>query len=127
MRFFTPELYQQFNSRNEEEADRADAAWDEAIQAYRRHLDEIRTKFPPQVKKLAELNLHDAEIHSRVEEFQPSGPGIRGELPLPLPFWTALAMITVRLDGEIITLIYFLTDHLQVVAAPEDWACSKMR
>jgi hypothetical protein len=39
MRFFTPELYCLFNSANEEEADRAEEAWESALQAYRNHLE----------------------------------------------------------------------------------------
>ena len=62
MRFFTPELYVQFNSSNDEEADRGQEAWEAAIQAYGRHLDGIRAKMPSQVRTVSELCLHDAEV-----------------------------------------------------------------
>ena len=35
MRYFTRQLYQQFNSADDEEADRADEAWEAAIEKYR--------------------------------------------------------------------------------------------
>src|SRR5437870_701827 len=62
MRFFPPELYVRFNSADEDEADRANEAWESALLAYRKHLDDIRERFPSQVRKLAEFCLHDAEF-----------------------------------------------------------------
>ena len=76
MQFFTPELYMQFNSKDDEEAVRADAAWEEAIRNYRHHLEAIQARMPVPVEKLASLCLHDAEIVSRVEESYRRGPDL---------------------------------------------------
>ena len=62
MKFFTPELYLQFNSPDEDEADRADQAWEEVLHLYERRLEELRADMPPPVKDLAdERCFHDAE------------------------------------------------------------------
>src|SRR5439155_1551888 len=42
MRFFTPELYVQFNSPDDEVADRANEAWETALQSYQNHLTALR-------------------------------------------------------------------------------------
>jgi hypothetical protein len=67
MRYFTRQLYQQFNSADDAEADRADEAWEAALREYRRHLEGQRDRMPANVARLADLNLHDAEILSRLE------------------------------------------------------------
>lgn len=127
MRFFTPQLYQQFNSPDDETADRANEAWEGAIDAYRTHLESIRGGVPSGVAKLAELDLHDAEVLSRVEEIQAGAPYYLHEYPYPVPIspWTAVAIVTVRQEGAILSLIYGLWDRLRTHAAPEGWAFSK--
>jgi hypothetical protein len=127
MQFFTPQLYRQFNSPDDEEADRADQAWEEAIRAYHRRLDEIRDRMPSQVLRLTELSLHDAEVLSRVEEIQAGGSMFYPELPVALPVWSAVAIVTVKLDGEALSLIYGLCDRLRVIEAPPDWPFSRER
>jgi len=94
MKFFTPQLYLQFNSPDDQEANRADQAWEAAIQAYHRHLETIRERMPSQVAKLAGLDLHDAEILSRVEEVQAGGPLGDADFPWPMPIavWSAVAL-----------------------------------
>src|SRR5205085_5943268 len=74
MKYFTPELYQQFNSFGVDEAERADEAWDRAEAAYKERLASIRNHMPSPVVKLSELCLHDALVVSRVEQAQPNGP-----------------------------------------------------
>ena len=71
MRFFTPELYVRFNSADDAEADVADAEWESAVAAYRRHLDGLRDRIPMQVRALADLCLHDAELLAVQQEIQP--------------------------------------------------------
>jgi hypothetical protein len=71
MKFFTPQLYQQFNSPNGEEADRADEQWEQALRGYQKYLSEIRDRLPSQIIKLSELDLHDAESSPRVRRFSP--------------------------------------------------------
>lgn len=114
MRFFTPELYAQFNSQNEEVADRADAEWEKAIADYRRHLETIRDDLPSQVKQLAELCLHDAEIL-----------GFERELQSFLP--VSVAVLSLKQDDTIRSLIYMLWDRVREYPASKDWPFSPQR
>jgi hypothetical protein len=130
MLFFTPELYRRYNSQEDEIALAADAEWEAAIVAYHRHLAALNEKMPSQVIELSELCLHDGEILQRQEQQQPlsswsfeDGPGPRQFWP----FWYGLATIAVRLDNEIVTLLYFLCDHIIEQPATEDWPFSKKR
>ena len=108
MKYFTAELYQQFNSFDVDEAERADEAWDKAEATYKERLARIREHMPSQVVKLSELCLHDALVVSRVEQAEPAGAFdfFDGAHPGPLPFvWTAVAIIAVTLGEEVISLI----------------------
>jgi hypothetical protein len=130
MKYFTPELYQQFNSFDEEEAERADEAWDKAEVAYKERLASIREYMPTQVVKLSELCLHDALVVSRVEQAQPAGECRYVDGPYSSPFpglWTAVAIISVTVGEEVVSLIYCLSDHLTVKDAPEGWRFSKLQ
>ena len=49
MRYFTRQLYQQFNSPDDEEADRADQEWEAAIEKYRQHREGLRDRMPSPV------------------------------------------------------------------------------
>src|SRR4051794_15231145 len=129
MRYFTRSLYQQFNSPDDEVADRADEVWEAALVDYGKHLDGIPARMPATVSKLADLNLHDAEILSRVEEIQPGAPVFYADFPFPGPFalWSAVGIVTVRMGNQFLSLIYCLWDHIRVDPAPEDWQFSKLR
>jgi hypothetical protein len=129
MRYFTPQLYRLFNSADDEEADRADEAWEAAIGEYRRHLDAVRDRIPSNVAKLADLDLHDAEVLSRAKEVQAEGPFFSNYFPFPVPlaFWSAVAVVTARQGADLVSLIYGLWDHLRERPAPEDWPFSKVR
>lgn len=129
MKFFTPQLYQQFNSENDEVADRANDQWEEALRNYKMHLGELRDRLPSQVIKLSELDLHDAEILAQSEELQSSFlyPELPFHSPIPLPFWSAVAVLAVNKNGEGLSLIYCLWDQVREQAAPEDWPFSKLR
>jgi hypothetical protein len=126
MRFFTPDLYIRFNSTNDEEADRADEAWETAIREYRHYLDSLRDRMPVQVRKLAELCLHDAELLAQEEVIDPLVP-----LPVepfgPFPFWSAVAILSVRQDGTIFSLIYVLWDRVRECPPESSWPFSKLR
>jgi hypothetical protein len=84
---------------------------------------------PSQVRKLSEVCLHDAEVLSRAEEVQAGGPFLFPEFPFPfpVPFWTAVAVVSVKRDGEILTLFYCLWDRIRVHPSPENWPSSKVR
>lgn len=127
MRYFTRQLYQQFNSADDEEADRADEAWEAAIEKYREHREGLRDRMPLNVAKLADLNLHDAEILSRAEEIQPGAP-FYYDFPFPLTpaFWSAVAIVSMRVGDDILSLIYCLCDHIREYPAPDDWPFSKL-
>ena len=43
------------------------------------------------------------------------------------PLWHGLATLAVRLDDELVTLFYFLSDHMKEEAPAEDWPFSKKR
>ena len=130
MKYFTPELYHQFNSFDVDEAERADEAWDRAEAAYKERLARIRVHMPSQVVRLSELCLHDALVVSRVEQAEPVGEldFFNGNHPFPLPFvWTAVAIISVTLGEEVISLIYSLSDHTNTRECPEGWRFSKLQ
>jgi hypothetical protein len=122
MRFFTPDLYRRFNSPNDEVADRANDDWEAAIKNYQRRLEEIGDRMPSQVKRLAELSLHDAAILSEEEEVQPWRRHVNS--PLPSPWW-AVAIISVKRGQKALSLIYTLWDHVKKDAAPDDWPFAK--
>jgi hypothetical protein len=127
MKYFTPELYMQFNSFDVEEAERADAAWDLAEAAYKQRLASIREQLPMAVVRLSELCLHDALVVSRLEQAQPFGE-MPATYPVPLPvLWTAVAIVSVTAGEEVTSLIYSLSDHITVRDAPEGWRFSKLQ
>jgi hypothetical protein len=121
MKYFTPELYLQFNSFDVDEADRADEAWDRGEAAYKERLASIRRHMPSQVVKLSEMCLHDALVVSREEQAQPDGP-----YSSPVPYlWTAVAIVSVTRGEQVVSLIYCLSDHIMTRDAPEEWRFSK--
>jgi hypothetical protein len=124
MRFFTPELYLRFNSADDEIADLANEEWEKALQAYQHHLDSIRERMPSQVRNLAELCLHDAEVLGLQKE-QPVFP--LAEPFFPGPFWSVVAIVTLRQEQTIWTLIYLLWDRVREYPAREDWPFSRLR
>src|SRR5262249_51967492 len=73
---------------------------------------------------------HDARVVSRVEQAEPAGEFrfVNGPYPFPLPFlWTAVAIISVTLGEEVISLIYSLSDRTNTRDAPEGWRFSKLQ
>lgn len=126
MRFFTPELYMAFNSTSDEEADRADDAWEAAIKAYRRHLVALGDRMPSQVRKLAEMCLHDAEVLACDQEV-----GSSNSLPVKKNSWTPsrldVAILSLRNDGRILSLVYSLWDRIREKSRQKKWTFSKQR
>src|SRR5688572_16823591 len=63
MKYFTADLYERFNSRDVDVADRADDQWRKAAARYEARLKKIRGSLPAAVRALADtLCLHDAEV-----------------------------------------------------------------
>jgi hypothetical protein len=62
MRFFTRELYIDFNSADPIVADAADELWEQAIKAYQRHMRLLRPKLSDGAKRLAKISFHDARL-----------------------------------------------------------------
>ncbi len=94
MKYFTATLYERFNSRDIEIADRADTQWRKAEAKYEARLDKIRIRLPATVRELADkFCLHDAEILSI---------GHDGDT----------ASILVRADNVLYCLSYGLTSKL---------------
>lgn len=123
MRFFTPELYVQFNSSDNEAADRADQTWEKALQEYQRHLDAIRHEMPSQVQKVAELCPHDAEVLG----FERDLPTFWHPFGQFRPFCHATAILSLTRGGTILFLIYMLGDSVREHAVKADWPFSKLR
>ena len=120
MRFFTPELYLRFNSSDDEAADRADEEWEGALRAYQNHLEGMRNQMPQQVRKLAELCLHDCDLLGWDEATEPD---LRS-LSEPFPVWSAFSVLSLRRDKEILSLNYVLWDKVRRHAAPREWPFS---
>src|SRR5260370_14240869 len=130
MLFFTPELYRRYNSQDDEIALAADAEWEAAIVRYQQHLAALQQKMPSQVVELSRLCLHDGEILQRQEQQHPLSISCFEDWPGPpqfWPFWYGLATVAVRLDEDLLTLFYFLSDHMTELPAAEDWPFSKKR
>lgn len=116
MRFFTPELYMQFNSPDDSVADEAQQTWDEATERYKRHIDAIREKLPAHVRKLTEICLHDAEVLGFEELREPVWPE---------PF--GMAALSLKQESCIWSLFYFLRDRIQKNPPIDEWLFSKSR
>jgi hypothetical protein len=99
MKYFTPELYVEFNSDEPAVADKADADWEKATADYRQHVRKIGGRLPGKARELAESTcLHDA-VYS-------------GYLKAPLPKSSAeLAVVAVEKAGDVVLLIYVLAEE----------------
>jgi hypothetical protein len=127
MRFFTRELYIQFNSPDDAIADQANEKWEKALQDYRSHLDDIRQRMPSQIRKLAELSLHDAEVLGFDKELESLIPFTEPFWHEAWPIWSKAAVLFLRQDNTIRSLIYLLWDDIREYPPKEDWPFSKSR
>jgi hypothetical protein len=85
---------------------------------------------PSQVVELSKLCLHDGEILQRQEQEHPFsiwGFYDRPGSPPFWPVWYGVATLAVRHENELVTLFYFLCDHVAEHPAAEDWPFSKKR
>jgi hypothetical protein len=126
MQFFTPDLYLRFNSPDDDDADRADEAWETAIRAYQAHLASLRDRTPSPVRKLADLCLHDAELLGRDQAIEPFFT-FPGEPFGPFPMWSAVGILSVKQDDTIVSLLYALWDRIRDYPASENWPFSPLR
>ncbi len=125
MRFFTPELYIKFNSSDEDVADLANEAWEKALQDYQHHLDTNRDLMPSQVRKLSELCLHDAEVLGFNQELQSAF--FSPDPFWPASLWSAVAILSLKQDKTIWSLIYVLWDGVREYPIKEEWPFDKSR
>jgi hypothetical protein len=123
MRFFTPELYLRFNSRDDEIADLANEEWEKALGAYEVQLSGIQDKLPEQPRRLAELSLHDYELlgwdDATQPDLRPAG--------VPIPAWSAVTVLSLRQRDLVVSLNYVLWDIVRRYPAPNNWPFSKLR
>lgn len=125
MHYFTPELYVRFNSPDDKVADEAYQEWERVAEQYAQHLKSFRDRLPSQIQRLTELSLHDAVILSRVEQVQPGGPHFfRDFPPFMVPVWYATAIVTVKEEETIRSLIYCLWDNVRHRSYQEGWPFS---
>jgi hypothetical protein len=117
MKFFTPELYLQFNSPDEDEADRADQAWEEALLHYERRLEELRGDMPDPVKELADQRcFHDAELLSLQER---NSERLLDLLSVPV------VVVELKQQDQLVVLFYLLWGHVRHAPPPKTWRFSK--
>ena len=63
MKFFTPELYVQGNSSDDDLVDWVEEEWERRLKRYRRHYKKIEPQLPPMLRKFHdEQCLHDADV-----------------------------------------------------------------
>jgi len=105
MKYFTPQLYIDFNSDDPDIADRADEQWERALADYRKHLKKIRGRLNEKVRDLAEVCcLHDAAYLGFTKISLPSAAG-------------DLAILAVEQGERALLLVYVLADE-PLVARP---------
>jgi hypothetical protein len=110
MHFFTPALYVRFNSSDDKKASRANEEWENALASYQRHFNEILNRLPGHVRILSEIALHDAEL-------------IACDLDADSSFLTAI--LSLRRDDEIVSLIYRLCGSVRQNRPLKKWPFSK--
>jgi hypothetical protein len=122
MKYFTPELYLRFNSRDRQVVARAHDEWEEAVTQYRAHLRSIASKLTPPVLELATtLDLHDAAL--------------LGLTWMPLPVlgsvWGGAAesksvvVLTAKKDATVDFLLYVMAAEPVIEEVKERWPYSK--
>ncbi|HZT44058.1 MAG TPA: hypothetical protein VFA07_17970 [Chthonomonadaceae bacterium] len=127
MKFFTPELYSAFNSSDDEEADRANGAWENAIRDYQRHLDTFRLDMPYNLRNLSDLSLHDAEILA-LHDAEILGLSQKATIEShssKIRNGAAVFVLTLWREEKVINLTYLIWDHVRLLPPGSDWRFSK--
>ncbi len=120
MKYFTPELYLQYNSKDDNLADLADEAWETAIRTYQGSLDAFRNSIPPRVVELVDGSpLHDAELIS-----------FQADLPSPIPevlVSPMTAAMALKCNQQIVNIDYILWDAVAQSSPYQSWPFSSAR
>ena len=118
MKYFTPGLYLEYNSPDDDRADRADEAWESAIRDYQAGLNSFRNLMPPRVAELTDgPSLHDAELIALRADLPGLSTGPSAS--------TMAATISLKLENEIVHLDYLLWDLVIPTAPLTSWPFSK--
>jgi hypothetical protein len=113
MKFFTPELYLQFNSPDDQIAETAHEAWESALARYERHLNRISSRLTPATRKIAKtLCLHDGQYSGISLPLLPTGDN-------------SLAVLSTRSDSKLIVLLYVLAEEPLIQEVGEPWPYAK--
>lgn len=107
MNFFTPQRYVDFNSDDPDAADKADEAWEQAIEAYQHHLATIRPHLSDRLWEFAEQNLHDARYLGFIKAAVPKSAG-------------EIAVVGVECGDELLLLLYVLSEEPTLSAPVAD-------
>ncbi|HEY2251413.1 MAG TPA: hypothetical protein VGH74_10150 [Planctomycetaceae bacterium] len=113
MKYFTPQLYARFNSKDRRVVSTAHEEWETAIEQYQSHLGKIRRRLVPNAQKLAKsLCLHDAQYlglrHPRIPHLHHS-----------------IAVLASQKDATVFLLVYTLAKDPHIHAAQPNWPFSK--
>jgi hypothetical protein len=96
MKYFTPELYLQFNSPDPSLAETAQQAWEDAVERYHQHIAEIGPRMTASARQVVNsLCLHDAEYVGIELTFLPEQNG-------------KLAIVMVHQGKMAVFLVYML-------------------
>lgn len=68
MKYFTRDLYRRCRSTDETVLNAACEEWEQANEAYERHLAAIEPELPPQIREFSALLLRDAEVQSIAQD-----------------------------------------------------------
>lgn len=117
MRYFTPELFRQINSPDDEVVERAQEAWEQAIAEYWERLRSLQEGMPTAVRELASVSLHDWEVAPVEDALGPQATPIR----LSATSFGLLAVIPVRQEEQMIVLLYALWDPLRTSRPINEW------
>jgi hypothetical protein len=113
MKYFTPELYLRFNSRDRTVAAKANEDWETAVEEYHKRLAKLGPRLVPNVRKLANsLCLHDAGYlglrHPKIRQLDHS-----------------IAVLASQKEATVFLLVYTLAEEPQVHEAKPHWRFSK--
>ncbi len=109
MRFFTRDLYRRCRSTAEAVLNVACEEWEQANEAYERHLTAIEAEFPLHLREFAALLLHDAKVQSIARQANQLILVLHKDIPP-----RDLVILNYELDGEPVVEPF--------VEAPSDWS-----